>query len=197
MWPRGVLLRARPQHLELRRLLLRQLRPALLRLPRAIPLSEKQAMVEKMLTSLGLQDCADTYIGDEMIRGISGGEKKRTSIGIELVMRPKLVFLDEPTSGLDSYASFNVIKLLNGLAASHGCNILCSIHQPSSEAFHSFQRVMLLTRGESLFMGAIEKVSPLRFHSCYFPPKHRRISRQFQRISRMTPRASQHLPPRT
>ena len=46
-----------------------------------------------------------------------------------------------------------VIKLLNGLAASHGCNILCSIHQPSSEAFHSFQRVMLLTRGESLFMG--------------------------------------------
>jgi len=161
---------------------------ALLRLPRAIPLSEKQAMVEKMLTSLGLQDCADTYIGDEMIRGISGGEKKRTSIGIELVMRPKLVFLDEPTSGLDSYASFNVIKLLNGLAASHGCNILCSIHQPSSEAFHSFQRVMLLTRGESLFMGAIESLSTqLKTHGFGCPAEYNLADHAIYLIQTETP----------
>ena len=55
-------------------------------------------MVDRMLVDLGLEDCADTYIGDEMIRGISGGQKKRTSVGIELVMKPTLVFLDEPTS---------------------------------------------------------------------------------------------------
>ena len=52
-----------------------------------------------MIKDLGLTDCADTFCGDEMIRGISGGEKKRTAIGIELVMKPELIFLDEPTSG--------------------------------------------------------------------------------------------------
>ena len=58
---------------------------AMLRLPAEVPLAEKSELVEKMLDELGLMDCADTLIGDEMIRGISGGEKKRTSIGIELV----------------------------------------------------------------------------------------------------------------
>ena len=63
---------------------------AMLRLPAEVPFAEKAELVEKMLNDLGLMDCADTLIGDEMIRGISGGEKKRTSIGIELVMRPRL-----------------------------------------------------------------------------------------------------------
>ena len=61
---------------------------AMLRLPAEVPLAEKVELVEKMLDELGLMDCADTLIGDEMIRGISGGEKKRTSIGIELVRYP-------------------------------------------------------------------------------------------------------------
>ena len=68
---------------------------AMLRLPRSVPMSEKREMVEKMLEDLGLLGCADTFCGDDMIRGISGGEKKRTAIGIELVMRPQLIFLDE------------------------------------------------------------------------------------------------------
>ena len=62
---------------------------AMLRLPAEVPLAEKAELVEKMLDELGLMDCADTLIGDEMIRGISGGEKKRTSIGIELVRSPR------------------------------------------------------------------------------------------------------------
>ena len=62
---------------------------AMLRLPAEVPLGEKAELVEKMLDDLGLMDCADTLIGDEMIRGISGGEKKRTSIGIELVRSPR------------------------------------------------------------------------------------------------------------
>jgi len=62
---------------------------AMLRLPAEVPLAEKAELVEKMLDDLGLMDCADTLIGDEMIRGISGGEKKRTSIGIELVRSPR------------------------------------------------------------------------------------------------------------
>jgi len=132
---------------------------AVLRLPSTMPLTEKSALVEKMLADLGLLGCADTFIGNEMIRGISGGEKKRTSIGIELVMEPKLVFLDEPTSGLDSFASFSVVKKLRDLAAHGGCNVLCTIHQPSSEAFHTFQKVLLLSKGTSLFMGTIDALS--------------------------------------
>jgi len=126
---------------------------AMLRLPAEVPFAEKAELVEKMLDDLGLMDCADTLIGDEMIRGISGGEKKRTSIGIELVMRPKLIFLDEPTSGLDAFAAHVIMKKVAGLAHSGGCNVLTTIHQPSSEVFHSFDKIMLLRKGEALFFG--------------------------------------------
>jgi len=74
-------------------------------------------------------------------------------------MKPKLVFLDEPTSGLDSYASFKVVEKLKALAAHGGCNVLCTIHQPSSEAFHTFHKVMLLGQGEMVFMGSIDALS--------------------------------------
>ena len=116
-------------------------------------------MVEQMLADLGLMDCADTFCGDDMIRGISGGEKKRTSIGIELVMRPNLIFLDEPTSGLDSFAAKIVIAKLVELASSNGCNVLTTIHQPSSEVFHTFNNVMLLYHGKSLFFGSLTGLS--------------------------------------
>ena len=96
---------------------------AALRLPKHIPLEEKTSIVETMLTELRLQECADRLIGDRMIRGISGGEKKRTSIGIELVMRPQVLFLDEPTSGLDSFAAFSVVSNLLALSES-GCTIV-------------------------------------------------------------------------
>lgn len=132
---------------------------ARLRLPSSMPTSEKNALVETMLTDLGLQKCADTYIGDEMLRGISGGEKKRTAVGIELVMKPKLIFLDEPTSGLDSYAAHSVIGKLRDLASNQGCNVLCTIHQPSSEVFHSFNKVMVLRAGECFFFGSVPGLS--------------------------------------
>ena len=131
---------------------------AMLRLPSSVSMEEKRAMVDRMLVDLGLEDCADTYIGDEMIRGISGGQKKRTSVGIELVMKPTLVFLDEPTSGLDAFAAYAVIKNLGNLAA-HGCNVLCTIHQPSSEVFHLFSRVLVLHEGATLYFGPTAQLS--------------------------------------
>lgn len=105
-----------------------------LRLPKSYSKQDKLDLVDKMLKDLGLEKCADTYIGDDMIRGVSGGEKKRTCVGIELIMKPKLIFLDEPTSGLDSYAAHNVVQRLKEMAHHDGCNVLCTIHQPSSEA---------------------------------------------------------------
>jgi len=130
-----------------------------LRLPKTYSMKDKKELVEKMLVDLGLVKCADTYIGDDMIRGVSGGEKKRTCVGIELIMKPKLIFLDEPTSGLDSYAAHNVILKLEELASKEGCNVLCTIHQPSSEVFHLFNKVMLLRSGKLFFFGGVSGLS--------------------------------------
>lgn len=66
-----------------------------------MPWSEKSALVESTLDEMGLQECPNTPIGNWNLRGISGGEKRRVSIGLEILMRPSLLFLDEPTSGLD------------------------------------------------------------------------------------------------
>eukprot|EP00435_Cladocopium_sp_Y103_P048001 s455_g14.t1 len=130
-----------------------------LRLPNTYTKQDKLAMVEKMLKELGLEKCADTYIGDDMIRGVSGGEKKRTCVGIELIMKPKLIFLDEPTSGLDSYAAHNVVMRLKDMAHHDGCNVLCTIHQPSSEVFHLFDRTMVLRSGKLFYFGSLPGLS--------------------------------------
>lgn len=76
---------------------------ARLRLPDRMPWSDKRALVESTIIEMGLQDCADTVIGNWHLRGISGGERRRVSIALEILMRPRLLFLDEPTSGLDRY----------------------------------------------------------------------------------------------
>ena len=101
---------------------------AKLRLPENKTVEERTELVEWMIRTLGLSSCADTKIGSIKVPGISGGEKKRTAIGIELVSAPRLLFLDEPTSGLDSYAAFNVVKVLTQLC-SQGTTIIATIHQ--------------------------------------------------------------------
>jgi len=106
-----------------------------------------------MLEVLGLKHVATTYIGDNMIRGISGGERKRTSIGVELITNPSMVFLDEPTTGLDSKTSENVVSLLHDLANKGGRTIVCTIHQPSSQIFTQFDDLLLLVRGNIIYQG--------------------------------------------
>jgi ABC-type multidrug transport system ATPase subunit len=91
-------------------------------------------MVNRVIEFLGLTRCKDTYVGDNRIRGISGGEKKRTSIGLELLINPSIMFLDEPTTGLDSTTALNLITFLNKLAKT-GRTVVSTIHQPSSEIF--------------------------------------------------------------
>ena len=79
-------------------------------------LEEKQRRVDEIIKDLRLNKCQDTYIGGPLIKGVSGGERKRTSIGVELITNPALVFLDEPTTGLDSYTATEVTRLLRNLA---------------------------------------------------------------------------------
>nr|XP_010933304.1 ABC transporter G family member 11 [Elaeis guineensis] len=125
---------------------------ARLRLPDMMRQEEKRALVEGTIVEMGLQDCADTVIGNWHLRGISGGEKRRVSIALEILMRPRLLFLDEPTSGLDSASAFFVTKTLRGLSRD-GRTVIASIHQPSSEVFELFDRLYLLSGGKTVYFG--------------------------------------------
>jgi ABC-type multidrug transport system ATPase subunit len=100
--------------------------------------------VENLLVKLGLDGCADVPIGDALHSGISGGQSKRTNIGIALVTEPKVLFLDEPTSGLDSMACLDIVTILRRLAIDQGTTIMSTIHSPTSESFRLFDNVLLL-----------------------------------------------------
>lgn len=144
---------------------------AKLRLPRITTDKEIGDLTKKMLSELGLNDCADTMIGGELIKGISGGERKRTSVGLELVTKPTLVFLDEPTSGLDSFSAMQVIKVLKKIANA-GCSVLFTIHQPSSEVFNSFDRLILLNKGMVMYQGPTQLVPDFFAHHNHPVPKN-------------------------
>ncbi|CAN6481687.1 unnamed protein product [Victoria cruziana] len=126
------------------------------RLPDNMPLAERQALVESTIIEMGLQDCADTPIGNWHLRGVSGGEKRRVSIALEILMRPRLLFLDEPTSGLDSASAFFVTQTLRSLARD-GRTVIASIHQPSSEVFELFDRLCLLSGGRQVYFGKVSE----------------------------------------
>lgn len=95
---------------------------------------EKAKRIEHLINVLKLTKCQNTKIGGPAIKGVSGGERKRTSIAVELLMDPSLIFLDEPTTGLDSYTATQVIGILRNLA-SNGRTVIQTIHQPNSECF--------------------------------------------------------------
>ncbi|CAM9677396.1 unnamed protein product, partial [Laminaria digitata] len=178
-----------------------------LRLPQTTPDQEKIHRVEELLELLGLSSVADSVIGKEGKRGISGGERKRVSIGVELITNPDVLFLDEPTSGLgtvmvellvrisinrhahhadpciasdfsmplapmlaslvchfrknkttiypapeDSSTALSIAMLLRGLTKK-GMIVVCSIHQPRSNIFSEFDKVLLLSKGNTIYYG--------------------------------------------
>uniref|UniRef100_A0A0D6R0X6 ABC transporter domain-containing protein n=1 Tax=Araucaria cunninghamii TaxID=56994 RepID=A0A0D6R0X6_ARACU len=153
---------------------------ARLRLPDKMPWSEKSALVESTLIEMGLQECADTPIGNWHMRGISGGEKRRVSIALEILMRPRLLFLDEPTSGLDSASAFFVTQTLRSLARD-GRTVIASVHQPSSEVFELFDSLYLLSGGKTIYFGKGSEACQF-FQDAGFPcPPFRNPSDHFLR----------------
>ena len=131
---------------------------ARLRLPKTVTDEECNVIVNNTLQELGLESSADTIIGGGFKKGISGGEKRRVSIGVELVAKPSLLFLDEPTSGLDSFAAAQVMKLLESVAQA-GNTVLFTIHQPSSNIFSSFDGLILLNKGQVMHQGEVAAIS--------------------------------------
>ncbi|KAI9464144.1 ABC-2 type transporter-domain-containing protein [Lactarius psammicola] len=124
---------------------------AKLRQPPTVPLKEKEEYVDTVLKMCGLEKYADAVVGSLGVE-----HRKRTTIGVELAAKPKLLlFLDEPTSGLDSQSAWAIVSFLRELA-DHGQAILCTIHQPSAELFQEFDRLLLLRKGgQTVYFGDI------------------------------------------
>lgn len=117
-----------------------------LRLPSFMSTEEKYRRAEEVLMKMGLKDCANNLIGSDMIKGISGGEKRRVSIAVQVLTDPRILLLDEPTSGLDAFTASSIMEVLEGLA-NEGRTLILTIHQARSDLFKHFGSVLLLARG--------------------------------------------------
>lgn len=152
------------------------LNSALLRLPRTMSFEAKQARVFHVLEELRIMDIKDRIVGNDFERGISGGEKRRVSIACELVTSPLVLFLDEPTSGLDANNANNVIECLVRLARNYDRTLVMSIHQPRSNIFYRFDKLVLLSRGELVYSGEALRVNEFLKNNGYQCPSNYNIA---------------------
>ncbi|KAF2358412.1 ABC transporter-like [Trinorchestia longiramus] len=126
---------------------------AMLRMDRAFTKEQRITRVEEVIMELGLSKCSDTKIGvPGRIKGISGGEMKRLAFACEVLTNPPLMFCDEPTSGLDSFMAQAVVAVMKNMAE-RGKTIIATIHQPSSEVYAMFDRILLMAEGRVAFLG--------------------------------------------
>ncbi|XP_047974313.1 ABC transporter G family member STR2-like [Salvia hispanica] len=125
----------------------------------SISRDEKRQRVEDLIQQLGLSSSRNTYIGDEGTRGVSGGERRRVSIGVDIIHKPSLLFLDEPTSGLDSTSAHSVIEKVHDIARS-GSTVILTIHQPSSRIQLFLDHMIILARGQLVYQGPPKDVGP-------------------------------------
>ena len=128
------------------------------------PVSKQDRLqrVDYLLKAFGLTEQAHTLVGTPLRKGISGGQKRRTSVAAQIITDPKILFLDEPTSGLDSTASFEIISHLKSVAQQYNLVVVASIHQPSTSTFALFDRLLLLSQGKTCYFG------PLKHAQSYF-----------------------------
>ncbi|GFZ09768.1 ATP-binding casette family G25 [Actinidia rufa] len=126
---------------------------SLLRLPNTLSKNEKTSIADSVISELGLGKCGNTIIGNSFIRGVSGGERKRVSIGHEMLINPSLLVLDEPTSGLDATAAHRLVATLGRMAEKGRRTVVMSVHQPSSRVYQMFDSALVLAEGRCIYFG--------------------------------------------
>lgn len=130
-----------------------------LRLPPPCTAEDRRRVVDEVIQELGLKEAADTRVGTNIHRGLSGGEKRRVSIGVQMLANPSVLFLDEPTTGLDASSAFQLVRTLKNLAAK-GRTVVMTIHQPRSEIWALFDNLILLSRGSPVYSGPMADCLP-------------------------------------
>ncbi|KAK6922804.1 ABC-2 type transporter [Dillenia turbinata] len=123
-----------------------------------LPQSQLSSRVKSLMQELGLSHVAGTRVGDDKVRGISGGERRRVSIGVDVVHDPKVLILDEPTSGLDSTSALQIIDMLKTMSETRGRTIILSIHQPGFRIVKLFNSILLLANGSVLHHGTVDQL---------------------------------------
>lgn len=139
-----------------------------LRLPHDMTVEHRRERVEESIVEMGIGHVRDVVVGDSLHKGISGGERKRLAVAMELITHPVLLFLDEPTSGLDSVTALSLCSKLKSLAASGRTTVICTIHQPQSKLFALFDNLILLKAGEIVYLGPAGKAVSF-FEKAGFP----------------------------
>lgn len=143
-----------------------------LRLPSWMSKEQKYERAEEVLLKMGLKDCADNLVGNELVKGISGGEKRRVTIAVQILTEPRVLLLDEPTSGLDAFTASSILEVLQGLA-NEGRTLILTIHQARSDTFRHFGNVMLLARGGwPAYAGPANEMLPYFSKQGYTCPPH-------------------------
>ncbi|XP_056683677.1 ABC transporter G family member 22 isoform X2 [Spinacia oleracea] len=125
---------------------------ALLRLPNTLTKDQKRDRAMEVITDLALERCQNSMIGGGLLKGISGGERRRVCIANEILLNPPLLLLDEPTSSLDSASALRIVQILHNIAKT-GKTVVTTIHQPSSRLFSKFDKLILIGKGSSLYFG--------------------------------------------
>ncbi|RLN50501.1 hypothetical protein BBJ29_008401 [Phytophthora kernoviae] len=144
---------------------------AKLSLPNSVTSQQIEVRVDEVVEAMGLGTCRHTLVGDIFRKGLSGGQKRRLSIAIELLSNPSILILDEPTSGLDSSATHNVMKFIVKLCQ-EGKTVVCTIHQPSSLVYDMFTNVVVLSAGQTVYCGPRVKMIPHFAKSGYDCPTY-------------------------
>ncbi|XP_042478561.1 ABC transporter G family member 10 [Macadamia integrifolia] len=135
-------------------------------------LSVAVARVRALIKELGLERVSGSRIGGDCSRGISGGEKRRVSIGVEVVHDPAVLLIDEPTSGLDSASAFHVTNLLKSMVVNQGKTIVLTIHQPGFRILELFDQIVLLSNGIVLHHGSLDLLEEQLKISGHCIPRH-------------------------